>query len=42
MHDLRAGSQGPKEPDAGWVDLFRKRYRAGIKHNCSLPVTVLT
>lgn len=42
MHDLRAGSQGSKEPDAGWLDLFRKRYRGGIKYNCSLLVTVVT
>ncbi|WOL09457.1 plastidic glucose transporter 4 [Canna indica] len=26
MHDLRAGGQGSTEPDAGWFDLFSKRY----------------
>lgn len=26
MSDLRSGSQGSKEPDAGWIDLFSKRY----------------
>ncbi|RZC69970.1 hypothetical protein C5167_033107 [Papaver somniferum] len=26
MHDLRAGSQGSVEPEAGWFDLFSSRY----------------
>lgn len=26
MYDLKAASQGSSEPDAGWLDLFSKRY----------------
>ncbi|PIA63617.1 hypothetical protein AQUCO_00201156v1 [Aquilegia coerulea] len=26
MHELRAGSQGSTEPEAGWLDLFSSRY----------------
>jgi len=36
MHDLRAGSQGSKEPDAGWLDLFRKRYRGVVSIGATL------
>jgi hypothetical protein len=29
MYDLKAASQGSSEPDAGWLDLFSKRYWKG-------------
>lgn len=29
MQDLRAGGEGSTEPDAGWFDLFSKRYWKG-------------
>lgn len=30
MSDLDAASQGSSEPEAGWFDLFSRRYRNGI------------
>ena len=30
MHELKAAGQGSTEQDAGWLDLFSKRYRKGI------------
>jgi hypothetical protein len=30
MYDLRASGQNSSEPEAGWFDLFSKRYRKGI------------
>lgn len=30
MQDLTATSQGSSEPDAGWFDLFSRRYWKGI------------
>ena len=37
MGDLEASAQGSSEPDAGWLDLFSRRYRKGI----SLIISIL-
>lgn len=29
MYELRSGGEGSTEPDAGWFDLFSKRYWKG-------------
>ena len=39
MHGLRAGGEGSTESDAGWFDLFSKRYWKGAL-NCT-PITGL-
>ncbi|KAK8914552.1 Plastidic glucose transporter 4 [Platanthera zijinensis] len=36
MHDLKAGGQGTVESDAGWFDLFSKRYRKVVSVGAAL------
>lgn len=36
MHDLREGSQGSTEPEAGWLDLFSSRYWKVVSVGASL------
>ncbi|RZS15298.1 hypothetical protein BHM03_00047110 [Ensete ventricosum] len=36
MHGLRAGGEGSTEPDAGWFDLFSKRYRKVVSVGAAL------
>lgn len=36
MHDLKAGGQGIVESDAGWFDLFTKRYRKVVSVGAAL------
>ncbi|XP_068643223.1 plastidic glucose transporter 4 [Aristolochia californica] len=36
MNDLRAGLQGSTEPDAGWFDLFSKRYSKVVSVGAAL------
>lgn len=33
IYELRSGGEGSTEPDAGWLDLFNKRYRKGTLNN---------
>lgn len=40
MYDLRSGSQGSAEQEAGWLDLFSSRYWKGIE-NCRRGLIIL-
>ncbi|XP_074578096.1 plastidic glucose transporter 4-like [Curcuma longa] len=36
MYELRSGGEGSTEPDAGWLDLFSKRYRKVVSVGAGL------